>query len=83
MASIKEAIIDLAEEIKGSGTLFADDIASAIALIGEYYGTSKQAANQAAATAAGESDDKVKLSDFNGLLTKLKTAGIMEADTTP
>lgn len=39
------------------------------------------AENQAAATAAGESDDVVKLSDFNALLTKLKAAGIMEADS--
>lgn len=81
MASIKEAIIDLAETVKGSGTLSADDIAGAIALIAEEYGASKQAANQAAATAAGESDDTVKLTDFNALLTKLKAAGLMAADS--
>jgi len=38
------------------------------------------AANQAAAVAAGELDDKVKLSDFNTLLSALKTAGLMTAD---
>lgn len=39
------------------------------------------AANQAEAEAAGDSDDVVKLEDFNALLTKLKAAGIMEADS--
>ena len=38
------------------------------------------ATNQATATAAGEGDDTVKLSDFNALLTKLKSAGLMAAD---
>lgn len=41
----------------------------------------KAAANMAAATAAGETDAKVKLSDFNNLLSVLKAAGIMVKDS--
>lgn len=96
MASIREELIALAEKVKGSTGLTADDIASAIRLIADNYtdytlpaatasalGGVKQAANQAEAAAAGESDDVVKLSDFNTLLAALKTAGIMVADATP
>ena len=77
MAKIRSAILALAEKVTGSASLSADSIAGAIDLITDGYSEPPQAANQADSTA----DTVAKLvTDFNGLLDKLKEAGLMAAD---
>lgn len=88
MASIKDTLalfeMDMtdAEDVKSYPSIASalDDLLFVIGnRLEEQRG--RIAENQAAATAAGAEDDKVKLSDFNALLSKLKVARIMERDT--
>ena len=87
MASIKDTLALFEMDMTGAEDVKSyPDIASAlddvlfliVSRLAEQRGRIAQ--NQAAATAAGADDDKVKLSDFNALLRKLKDASLMEED---
>ena len=84
---IKEALVDLAEQISGESNLSAKDIADAILLVADKFPESSDAPGNATTTTSGlvkqgaavadAAGDEPTAAEFKALLDSLRTAGII------